>query len=76
MANFFVESERRKEWFNCLVALDNWMSNHSVAIKTYKMNNPKGIHRIISELINNLDSFVDCQEDLEITIKPAGDKKK
>ena len=27
--SYLTESEKRNEWFNCLTALDNWLSNHS-----------------------------------------------
>lgn len=68
MMNYLTESERRHEWFTCLNALDNFLWKHSDCIKHLKMNNYKGTHKIIKELIQNLDSFVVNQEDTEIII--------
>ncbi len=69
MRKSFLESTARTtEWANCLSALDNFLARHSKSIKFYKLNNIKGVHKIIMELYNNLDKFVEEQEDIEITI--------
>lgn len=68
MASFLTESERRNEWFNCISAIDNWISRHSVALKSNRLNNGNGIRKCLNVFLNDLDAFMDEQEDLDITV--------
>lgn len=68
IGSFLDYAEKRQHYSDCLSDLDNFLERHSDSIKFNRLNNIKGVHKIISELQQNLDKFIEVGEDIEITI--------
>lgn len=68
MNDYLTKSEKINEWFDCLNAFDNWLDNHSITLKAKRLNNTNGIRKIIFKLMNNLDDFMENQENTEVVV--------
>ena len=70
--SFLLFTEKRRYYLECLSDIQNYLDTHSESIKRFKMNNMKGLSRIIRLLIEHVDSFAEMGDMIELVIPEGG----
>lgn len=66
MSSFLEETQKRQYYINCLSDVKNYLEKHSQVIKFYKLNNQKGLLKLIEAFINRIDEFCIYADDIEL----------
>ena len=75
MSSFYEETRKRKYYINCLSDVQNYLEIHSDAMKRYKLNNQKGLLKLIKAFINRVDEFCMNGDNIELHLDDNGEIK-
>lgn len=73
--NFLKECDYRSGYMNAIFDVKDWFERHSEAVRYYRMYNKKGIEKILSVMMDNLEKMMELGGFYDLTIsKEEGNK--
>lgn len=75
MSSFYEETQKRKYYINCLSDIQNYLENHSEVMKRCKLNNQKGLLKLIKAFVYRVDDFCMYGDNVELHLDNNGEIK-